>query len=258
MPGEPSPRKSFTKSVSSLFRSKKKKEKEKADADSIRAASEREDPTPDAPVAAPVERPSTAPTKTAEPSYSSNYAAEAIPAAPTPAVVEPTPEPVPPVPKPDEAVAAPVPDEGVAALDQNQHIARPDRPALRLQHLALVQPAAERAGDGIGHPAHRVVLGFAHHRRHPGIVRVQLFGHRQRPDFHHPGLTDAGRLVPEGPAGFDHAVGRRLAGEDRIHRIQHRADRPEGLAEFDRPPPARGPGHPGLEKGLHACMHEHG
>jgi hypothetical protein len=113
MAGEDSPRKSFTKSVSSLFRSKKKKDKEKADADSSRAASKREDPTPDAPVAAPVERPSTAPTKTAEPRYSNNYAAEATPATPTPAVVEPTPEPVPPVPKPDEPVAAPVPNEAV-------------------------------------------------------------------------------------------------------------------------------------------------
>ena len=148
MPGEPSARKSFTKSVSSLFRSKKKKEKEKADADSIRAASEREDPTPDAPVAAPVERPSTAPTKTAEPSYSSNYAAEATPAAPTPAVVEPAPEPVPPVPKPEEAVAAPAPDEAVAAPGIEEPVAAPE-PVLQPPPLAGVpaEPTAEEQGS---------------------------------------------------------------------------------------------------------------
>lgn len=113
--GDSTPRRSFTKSMSSLFRSKKKKDKDKADADSIRAESEREDPPPDAPVSAPVERPSTAPSKTAEPRYSNNYAAEAAPAAPTPAVVEPTPEPAPAVPKAEEPVAAPAPDEVVAA-----------------------------------------------------------------------------------------------------------------------------------------------
>lgn len=113
--GDSTPRRSFTKSMSSLFRSKKKKDKDKADADSIRAESEREDPPPDAPVSAPVERPSTAPSKTAEPRYSNNYAAEAAPAAPTPAVVEPTPEPAPAVPEAEEPVAAPAPDEVVAA-----------------------------------------------------------------------------------------------------------------------------------------------
>ena len=117
--GDATPRRSFTKSMSSLFRSKKKKDSMKADADSIRAESQREDPAPDAPVSAPVERPSTAPSTTAEPRYSNNYAAEAAPAAPTPAVVEPTPEPVPAVPKAEEPVAAPVaapaPDEAVAA-----------------------------------------------------------------------------------------------------------------------------------------------
>jgi len=119
--GDATPRRSFTKSMSSLFRSKKKKDSMKADADSIRAESQREDPAPDAPVSAPVERPSTAPSTTAEPRYSNNYAAEAAPAAPTPAVVEPTPEPMPAVPKAEEPVAAPVaapaPDEAVAAPD---------------------------------------------------------------------------------------------------------------------------------------------
>ena len=115
--GDATPRRSFTKSMSSLFRSKKKKDSMKADADSIRAESQREDPAPDAPVSAPVERPSTAPSTTAEPRYSNNYAAEAAPAAPTPAVVEPTPEPVPAVPKAEEPVAAPAPDEAVAAPD---------------------------------------------------------------------------------------------------------------------------------------------
>lgn len=153
MAGEASPRKSFTKSVSSLFRSKKKKDKDKADADSIRAASEREDPGPDAPVAAPVERPSTAPTKTAEPKYSNNYAAEATPAAPTPAVVEPTPEPVPPVPKADEPVAAPVPDEAVAAPGTDEPVAAPE-PALQPPPLADVPagPTAEEQGGATDSP----------------------------------------------------------------------------------------------------------
>lgn len=153
MAGEASPRKSFTKSVSSLFRSKKKKDKDKADADSNRAASEREDPGPDAPVAAPVERPSTAPTKTAEPKYSNNYAAEATPAAPTPAVVEPTPEPVPPVPKADEPVAAPVPDEAVAAPGTDEPVAAPE-PALQPPPLADVPagPTAEEQGGATDSP----------------------------------------------------------------------------------------------------------
>ena len=153
MAGEASPRKSFTKSVSSLFRSKKKKDKGKADADSSRAASEREDPGPDAPVAAPVERPSTAPAKTAEPKYSNNYAAEATPAAPTPAVVEPTPEPVPPVPKADEPVAAPVPDEAVAAPGTDEPVAAPE-PALQPPPLADVPagPTAEEQGGATDSP----------------------------------------------------------------------------------------------------------
>ena len=165
MAGEDSPRKSFTKSVSSLFRSKKKKDKEKADADSSRAASKREDPTPDAPVAAPVERPSTAPTKTAEPRYSNNYAAEATPATPTPAVVEPTPEPMPPVPKPDEPVAAPVPNEAVefvAAPVPNETVAAPGTdepvaapaPVLQPPPLADVPagPTAEEQGGATDSP----------------------------------------------------------------------------------------------------------
>jgi len=123
--GEPTRRRSFTKTMSSLFKSKKKKEN--GDADSSRAASAREEATPDEPVAAPVERPSTAPTKAAEPGYASNYAAESAPAEPPPAVDEPTPAPSPvAAPAPDEAVAAPAPDEAVAAPIPDEPVAAPE------------------------------------------------------------------------------------------------------------------------------------
>ena len=143
--------------------------------------------------------------------------------------------------------------QDAAPPEQDHHVARPDRLAGTLQHLAAIQPVADRPGDGPRHTALGLVADPRRARQRPGLAgRLGLRRAGQRPQLDQAGVVGAlGAVVQDAPR-IDHARLCFRQCENGVDRRQDRGHRPEGPVEqlgIDRPAGGRGPRRQALAHG---------
>lgn len=128
-------------------------------------------------------------------------------------------------------------DERPAAAHQHHHIAGPDRPIMRLEPFAAIEPIPDARSDCLRQPRARLARAALFQRWLPGRGDLRLFGLDRRPE-----LDEAGIALPLGDVADDllvehDAVSRWITREYGIDRREHRRDRAERDVQRHAPPP---------------------
>ncbi len=118
--------------------------------------------------------------------------------------------------------------EGCALAHQDENVGGADRPALRGERLAAVEPMPDLPRDPVGqhHGGRRRARAFA--ERLPGWGGIALLGLDHRPDLDETGLALAMGEMTDGLRFGGEAAGALAIGEDQVYRFENHAGAAEG------------------------------